>query len=118
LSEVAIETNLRQDLVPISLYAIFGVVIAVGDIALGLNQIVGLSLSTALLIGASLSATDPVSVIALFRELGVPKRLTTLTEGESLFNDGMAVVAFSFLVRYLEWCCLLYWCRASPCSRY
>jgi CPA1 family monovalent cation:H+ antiporter len=93
-------SNLKQDLVPISLYAIFGVVISVGGIALGLNQIVGLSLSTALLIGASLSATDPVSVIALFRELGVPKRLTTLTEGESLFNDGMAVVAFSFLVSF------------------
>jgi hypothetical protein len=50
LSEVAIETNLKQDLVPISLYAIFGVVISLGGIALGLNQIVGLSLSTALLI--------------------------------------------------------------------
>ena len=58
----------------------------------------GLSLTTALLIGASLSATDPVSVTALFRELGVGSRLTTLMEGESLFNDGMAVVAFGFLV--------------------
>ena len=48
--------------------------------------------------GASFSATDPVSVTALFRKLGVDKRLTTLMEGESLFNDGMAVVAFSFLV--------------------
>lgn len=91
---------LKQDLIPISLYAVFGVVISVGGIALGLNQLAGLSLTTALLIGASLSATDPVSVIALFRELGVPKRLTTLTEGESLFNDGMAVVAFSVLVLF------------------
>jgi monovalent cation:H+ antiporter, CPA1 family len=93
-------SNLKQDLVPISLYAVFGVVISVAGIALGLNQFAGLSLTTALLIGASLSATDPVSVIALFRELGVPKRLTTLTEGESLFNDGMAVVAFSFLLSF------------------
>lgn len=93
-------SNLKQDLIPISLYAVFGVVISVGGIALGLNQLAGLSLTTALLIGASLSATDPVSVIALFRELGVPKRLTTLTEGESLFNDGMAVVAFSVLVSF------------------
>lgn len=93
-------SNLKQELVPISLYAVFGVVISVGGIALGLNQWAGLSLTTALLIGASLSATDPVSVIALFRELGVPKRLTTLTEGESLFNDGMAVVAFSFLLSF------------------
>lgn len=91
-------TELKRDLVPICLYAVFGVVISIAGVALGLYQFTGLSLTTALLIGASLSATDPVSVTALFRELGVPKRLTTLMEGESLFNDGMAVVAFGLLV--------------------
>ncbi len=93
-------SRLKQDLIPIGLYAVFGVVISIGGIALGLNQLAGLSLPTALLIGASLSATDPVSVTALFRELGVGERLTTLMEGESLFNDGMAVVAFGFLVAF------------------
>ncbi|MBW4600470.1 MAG: Na+/H+ antiporter [Calothrix sp. FI2-JRJ7] len=91
-------SNLKRDLVPICLYAILGVLITIAGVALGLNQIAGISLTTALLIGASLSATDPVSVTALFRELGAPQRLTTLMEGESLFNDGMAVVAFGFLV--------------------
>jgi monovalent cation:H+ antiporter, CPA1 family len=91
-------SNLKRDLVPICLYAVFGVLISIAGVALGLNQLTGLSLTTALLIGASLSATDPVSVTALFRELGVPERLTTLMEGESLFNDGMAVVAFGFMV--------------------
>ena len=91
-------SNLKRDFFPITLYAVAGVVISIEGVALGLNQVAGLSLTTALLIGASLSATDPVSVTALFRELGVDKRLTTLMEGESLFNDGMAVVAFSFLV--------------------
>ena len=91
-------SELKQELLPICLYAIFGVIIAIAGIALGLNQLAGVSLTTALLIGASLSATDPVSVIALFRELGVGSRLSILMEGESLFNDGMAVVAFSFLV--------------------
>ncbi|KAF3886978.1 MULTISPECIES: cation:proton antiporter [Nostocales] len=91
-------SDLKRDLLPICLYAVVGVVIAIAGVAIGLNQFAGLSLSTALLIGASLSATDPVSVTALFRELGVPNRLTTLMEGESLFNDGMAVVAFTFLV--------------------
>lgn len=90
--------ELKQELVPICLYAVVGVVLAIAGIALGLNQLAGVSLTTALLIGASLSATDPVSVIALFRELGVPSRLSVLVEGESLFNDGMAVVAFGFLV--------------------
>jgi monovalent cation:H+ antiporter, CPA1 family len=91
-------SNLKKDLVPICLYAIAGVIISIIGIALGLDRITGLKLTTALLVGASLSATDPVSVTALFRELGVGSRLTTLMEGESLFNDGMAVVAFSFLV--------------------
>jgi CPA1 family monovalent cation:H+ antiporter len=93
-------SRLKEDVIPICLYAVFGVVIAVAGVAIGLNQLVGISLTTALLIGASLSATDPVSVTALFRELGVGKRLTTLMEGESLFNDGMAVVAFEFLVAF------------------
>ncbi|GAB1544865.1 Na+/H+ antiporter [Scytonema sp. NUACC21] len=91
-------SELKRNLLPICLYAVLGVVISILGVAIGLNQIAGLSITTALLIGASLSATDPVSVTALFRELGVPSRLVTLMEGESLFNDGMAVVAFSFLV--------------------
>ena len=91
-------SDLKQNLVPICLYAILGVVISIVGIAFSLNQLAGLSLTTALLVGAILSATDPVSVTALFRELGVGSRLTTLMEGESLFNDGMAVVAFGFLV--------------------
>ncbi|MDF5722606.1 MAG: sodium:proton antiporter [Rhizonema sp. PD37] len=90
--------SLKRDLLPICLYAVVGVVISVVGVAFSLNLLTGLSLNAALLIAASLSATDPVSVTALFRELGVDKRLTTLIEGESLFNDGMAVVAFSFLM--------------------
>ncbi|MEH2450130.1 Na+/H+ antiporter [Nostoc sp.] len=91
-------SNLKQDLLPICLYAVVGVVISIAGVAFGLHQFAGLELSIALLVGASLSATDPVSVTALFRELGASKRLTTLMEGESLFNDGMAVVAFGLLV--------------------
>jgi monovalent cation:H+ antiporter, CPA1 family len=63
--------ELQRDLLPICLYAVLGVLISIVGVAIGLNQLAGLSLTTALLIGASLSATDPVSVTALFRELGV-----------------------------------------------
>ena len=45
-----------------------------------------------------ISATDPVSVLALFKQLGLPKRLATLVEGESLFNDGTAVVVFKIIL--------------------
>ena len=91
-------SNLKRDWLPICLFAIVGVVICIGGLFLGLQQFAGASLATALLVGAGLSATDPVSVVALFRELGVDKRLTTLMEGESLFNDGVAVVAYNLLL--------------------
>ncbi|MEA5572652.1 Na+/H+ antiporter [Calothrix sp. UHCC 0171] len=91
-------SDLKRDLSPICLYAVIGVIISIAGVAFGLNQFAGMELSIALLVGASLSATDPVSVTALFRELGAGKRLTMLMEGESLFNDGMAVVAFGLLV--------------------
>ncbi len=91
-------SGLRQNLVPIILFSIFGVIISVIGVAFGLEKLAGVPLATALLVGASLSATDPVSVIALLRELGAPKRLSIVMEGESLFNDGVAAIAFSLLV--------------------
>lgn len=56
-----------------------------------------MTLWPALAFGALISATDPVSVIALFRELGAPRRLTMLVDGESLFNDATAMVAFQII---------------------
>ncbi|MEN9519344.1 MAG: hypothetical protein RLZZ381_1932 [Cyanobacteriota bacterium] len=89
---------LQNSLIPVSLFAIFGVVISVVGVAFPLSYFTNMSLATALLVAASLSSTDPVSVVALLRELGASKRLTILMEGESLFNDGVAVVAFLLLV--------------------
>lgn len=67
-----------------------------------------------------LSATDPVAVVALLKELGVDERLGTLIEGESLMNDGTAIVVFNVMLRALtnESCCdavdVLAWtCRLS-----
>jgi len=58
----------------------------------------GISLASALLFGVLISATDPVAVLAVFRELGIPRRLLTLVEGESLMNDGVAIVGYSILL--------------------
>jgi CPA1 family monovalent cation:H+ antiporter len=57
-----------------------------------------LTLSSALLFGALISATDPVAVIALFNEIKAPKRLLTLIDGESIFNDATAIVLFTILM--------------------
>merc|ERR1719334_316961 len=60
------------------------------------------SFAEALLFGSIASATDPVAVVALLRELGASKRLATLIEGESLLNDGTAFVLFVVLVKIVE----------------
>ena len=52
----------------------------------------------AFLFGSIISATDPVAVVALLKELGASKKLSTLIEGESLFNDGTAYVIFLVLL--------------------
>ncbi|WP_243290503.1 Na+/H+ antiporter [Bacillus sp. FJAT-47783] len=65
-----------------------------------------LSLSAAFVFAALMSATDPVSVLSIFKSVGVPKRLATVIEGESLFNDGLAVVLFNIsafsLLSYID----------------
>ena len=54
----------------------------------------GWSWNACMMFGAMMSATDPVAVVALMKELGVSERLATLMEGESLFNDGTSIVVF------------------------
>jgi len=58
----------------------------------------GMKPHVALLFGAMVSATDPVSVIALFRKMSMNKRLTMILEGESLVNDGAAAVFFKMFL--------------------
>lgn len=83
----------------ISLLSIVGLLISTFVIAGALFFIlplIGLEIPfiVALLFGAIISATDPVAVLALFKDYGVPKRLSLIFEGESLFNDGTAVALF------------------------
>lgn len=96
----------RENIRAILLLAVPGVLAAIG-IAGMLAYLVeplaaaALPLMVAFLFVAMCAATDPVSVVALFKELGVPKRLAVLMEGESLLNDGVAVVAFIVLAATL-----------------
>jgi NhaP-type Na+/H+ and K+/H+ antiporter len=79
-----------------------GCVIAIYSFGWGLSEwnvdTGNLSLYLAMLFGAVVSATDPVAVVALLKELGASKQLSTLIEGESLLNDGTAIVAFVVLI--------------------
>jgi CPA1 family monovalent cation:H+ antiporter len=64
----------------------------------GIGHAQGFPWIAALLTGALLSATDPVAVVAICRQLGVPEHLVLLLEGESLFNDATAIVVFSVFI--------------------
>lgn len=99
--ESAFNLNARQllrDLVPVLTLAIPALLISTAMVGIGLWLILGIDLSIALLFGALISATDPVAVIALFKELGAPERLTILVEGESLLNDATAIVVFNIIL--------------------
>jgi monovalent cation:H+ antiporter, CPA1 family len=99
--EAALHINLaefQRNLTAILVLALPGVVlttlIVAGVVALGTP----LSLPLALVFGALISATDPVSVIATFRAIGIPKRLGILVEAESLVNDGTAIVMYGVVM--------------------
>jgi CPA1 family monovalent cation:H+ antiporter len=94
--------RLRRNLGPILAMAVPGLVLSV--VVLGLLGTVafGFDLLIALLFAAMILPTDPVSVLALFEELGAPERLAVLVEGESLINDGVGVVLFSSLLVFVE----------------
>jgi len=99
--ESAFNLNARQlikDLAPILVLAVPALLVSTAVIGAGLWALAGIGLLSALLFGALISATDPVAVIALFRELGVSQRLTGLVEGESLLNDATALVLFKILL--------------------
>ena len=89
---------LYKNLVPILLLAVLGLLISAGVIGVGVSLFTTLPFIGALVFGALISATDPVAVIALFNEIGAPKRLTTLIDGESIFNDATAIVLFTIVM--------------------
>ena len=90
--------QLRSNLLPILTLAVPGLVLSTALIGTFVWLVTPIELPAALLLGSILSATDPVAVISIFKQLGAPKRLTILVEGESLFNDATAIVVANILV--------------------
>ncbi len=89
---------LSQNMAPVLTLAIPGLLLSTAIVGGLLTLVTPLSLGSAMLFGALISATDPVAVIALFKDVGAPKRLTILVEGESLFNDATAIVLFRIIL--------------------
>ena len=92
--------ELRRDLPVLLLLASLGVLFSAGITALGMHYIAAWPASSALVFGVLIAATDPVSVIATFKEAQVVGRVRLLVEAESLFNDGTAAVAFGIAVAF------------------
>jgi Na+:H+ antiporter len=91
--------ELRRSFGGVALLAAPGVLVAAAVVALALAIGTGMSLQLGFVVGAMIAATDPAAVVSTFQRLPTPHRLDTLVEGESLFNDGTGLVAFSIAVQ-------------------
>jgi NhaP-type Na+/H+ or K+/H+ antiporter/CRP-like cAMP-binding protein len=102
----AIDTHtFKKSFVNALILAVPGMIVATILTAVSMMFILDLpdwSWYVALLFGALISATDPVAVVALLRELGASKKLSTLIDGESLLNDGVAIVIFTVFLEYVR----------------
>lgn len=90
--------ELLRNSVPLLLLANAGVLMAAFVTGCLVHWLVGMPLLISLLFGSIISATDPISVLAIFKDLRVDKRLSLIMEGESLLNDGTAAVLFEILL--------------------
>lgn len=103
--ESAFNTNLNQftqSIKTVTVLSTVGMLISMFLIGAGMHYLLDFPWAIALLFGALISATDPISVLAMFKKIGAPKRLSTIVEGESLFNDGTALVLFGILLEIVR----------------
>ena len=90
--------ELREQWKIVLLMATFGVGLSLAVIGFGFHLATGIPLIVALVFGAIISPTDPVAVLGVLKEAGLRRSLEVKIAGESLFNDGVAYVAFLILV--------------------
>ncbi len=94
--------ELRRTFGVVALLAVPGVIVSAAAVAVVLHNAAGLPLVEALIVGAIVSATDPVAVVTTMRQLSAPPRLVTLIDAESLFNDGTAVLVYAIALGTLS----------------
>lgn len=87
--------ELTRRVLPVGLLATAGVAMTVLLIGTLTHALLGFSWASGMLLGGILAATDPIAVIGILRRIGAPAGLAAILEGESLFNDGTGVAAFS-----------------------
>ena len=93
--------RLMDEVHAVLLLAIVAVVVCIASVAGVVHFATGIDLVVCLLLGAVVSTTDPAAVIGIFRDVGAPKRLSILAEGESLLNDAVAIAAFGLFMGIL-----------------
>jgi CPA1 family monovalent cation:H+ antiporter len=104
LFEAALMIDVRRlmdDVAPILLLAVVAVVVCTLVVGFALSAFAQVGLIACLLLGAIVATTDPVAVVGIFRDLGAPRRLSILVEGESLFNDAAAIALSALLTAML-----------------
>lgn len=105
LFEAAINIHwkeLRRDALPVLTLAVFGTLVSAAVVAGGIVMALDWPIRPALLFGVLIAATDPVAVIAMFKDNGVTGRLRLLVESESLFNDAVAAVLFTLTLAWVQ----------------
>jgi CPA1 family monovalent cation:H+ antiporter len=90
--------DLRANARPIGLLAVGLVLMTTVGVAVVAHEVVGLPWSSAFVLGAIVSPTDPIAATAVARRLGVPRKLVAIVEGESLVNDGTGLVLYRVAV--------------------
>jgi len=93
--------RLLDEVSAVLLLAIVAVLVCIAVVAGVVHLATGVDLIVCLLLGAVVSTTDPAAVIGIFRDVGAPKRLSILAEGESLLNDAVAIAAFGLFMGIL-----------------
>jgi CPA1 family monovalent cation:H+ antiporter len=99
--EAAFTSDVRrilEDAAPILMLAVIATLVTAAIVGLALWPFAGVPLTVCLLLGAVVSTTDPAAVIAVFRDVGAPARLTRLVAGEALLNDAAAIVLYTVLL--------------------